>query len=900
MGVYCGFGEGALNPPALVASLLCSCKLALPKSCIASNSFRPYRKFIGLYINRQHITTMSSTAEEVLLVGTWANLVPKSQMQLCRSWDAPGTCEVSVASADAFRRHYLQELQDNNSSNETIKFSSVVVSRLVTLSAFVQMHPKQWNVNHDVLHDIMGFRLFTHTPSTLYANNVDYSGSKQNLTPLQDRELPFLLTNVQVPPTNSWLPFWEHIYFDSETRVALMAVVDIGDPVYNVDPVEACQKALRFIHLMNQRNNCDNGHDAATDTCWIPVILLTDSPSFNPLQEFVNSMATYQYPPRLIAGVEVDPTVPAKYPTLQKIQSTWVTSFWLDEYNYLHFHFKTSDNGSTYIDAAGQAPSFVNRPLVQLPESAKDATYQSHVSQIASLANQALLEDRIVGYSQLMVDPRVGDNYRACQAGDCDVGSIFVDALYEQYEADVAFITSGGVREGWPAGGVYVKDLWLALPFPNTLCTGTMTGISLFRLLDHATRTGTFDVRKAEGASDLLQLPRGMRVTLNKNRGGQGTPKIQRIEIYDRQSDEWQDLQRLKLYTFATDSFVCSGAEPFYPDFLNSLSMPGEIKATIQDIPHHLIVEEFMTNNYNSPLTPYQVGGNDIRLVQNDTFVEPEAALNLIQTAEDCVDGVEYWVEDLESCNICPDTSRVQWYRESMEFEGIAGFEAQETASITLLNGASFAVTVAPKALPDFVTVTRMIKEGAFVSSDADEVVIDPEITNPALLPDPFVDGEIDVNDSVLLEPGDRLSLEFSVSAGTLEPGTASGIISFGVTDGGDYPTCQNAGQDASLNVIMRALPQAEMNHLGGIRWVGLALVLVVLFAAFACGGFVVKHRKARAVMTMQPLFLVTLVVGIAIMGLTLIPLGVDDETFSERGCDMVSSLKRERAEIRG
>ena len=72
--------------------------------------------------------------------------------------------------------------------------------------------------------------------------------------------------------------------------------------------------------------------------------------------------------------------------------------------------------------------------------------------------------------------------------GECPIGNLFSDALRWASGADFAVMNSGGVRgPGWPAGEVRMSDIWAAHPFENYPCTGVMTGVSVFRLLNYST-----------------------------------------------------------------------------------------------------------------------------------------------------------------------------------------------------------------------------------------------------------------------------------------------------------------------------------------------------------------------------------------------------------------------------
>lgn len=106
-------------------------------------------------------------------------------------------------------------------------------------------------------------------------------------------------------------------------------------------------------------------------------------------------------------------------------------------------------------------------------------------------------------------------SYRRCHAGECKIVNLYTDALRWRADADFAFIASGGLRgQGWAAGDVSVLNLRDALPFPNILCTGTMSGASLFKLLDYSVRTATFQGQDTANGGELLQVS-GMKVTYN-------------------------------------------------------------------------------------------------------------------------------------------------------------------------------------------------------------------------------------------------------------------------------------------------------------------------------------------------------------------------------------------------
>ena len=125
-----------------------------------------------------------------------------------------------------------------------------------------------------------------------------------------------------------------------------------------------------------------------------------------------------------------------------------------------------------------------------LPLELKDKTYVSDQTFLRKLADTALENDPVVGSSGFMPFTRTDDemSYRKCMGGECPIGNLFTSAFRWAADADIAFSSSGGIRgPGWPEGPVRVGNIWEALPFANFLCTGVMSGVSVFRLLNYTT-----------------------------------------------------------------------------------------------------------------------------------------------------------------------------------------------------------------------------------------------------------------------------------------------------------------------------------------------------------------------------------------------------------------------------
>mmetsp|Transcript_24207 Transcript_24207/g.39516 ORF Transcript_24207/g.39516 Transcript_24207/m.39516 type:complete len:1286 (+) Transcript_24207:228-4085(+) len=139
--------------------------------------------------------------------------------------------------------------------------------------------------------------------------------------------------------------------------------------------------------------------------------------------------------------------------------------------------------------------------------------------------------------------------------------------------------------------------------------------------------------------------------------------------------------------------------------------------------------------------------------------------------------------------------------------------------------------------------------------------------------------------DGVVLKPGESVEVTFRVNTDSLKPGTVSSPFSFLITDY-KYPDCFYS-QPLSLSVTVLVTPVIDLNQLGAIRAVGLALAGCVVLLALYCVFWVYRGRVTRVVRASQPLFLVMIAFGSLLMALTIVPLSIDDGVASIRGCDM-------------
>ena len=87
---------------------------------------------------------------------------------------------------------------------------------------------------------------------------------------------------------------------------------------------------------------------------------------------------------------------------------------------------------------------------------------------------------------------------------ESNIGNWLTDQLRVSAGVDFAMLNSGGIRKSLPAGPVTRGDLFAVIPFDNTLCTFSVTGDELLRMIHHnavAASRGSYGILQVSGLS---------------------------------------------------------------------------------------------------------------------------------------------------------------------------------------------------------------------------------------------------------------------------------------------------------------------------------------------------------------------------------------------------------------
>eukprot|EP00529_Nitzschia_sp_RCC80_P008172 CAMPEP_0113458268 /NCGR_PEP_ID=MMETSP0014_2-20120614/9836_1 /TAXON_ID=2857 /ORGANISM="Nitzschia sp." /LENGTH=1225 /DNA_ID=CAMNT_0000349789 /DNA_START=95 /DNA_END=3772 /DNA_ORIENTATION=+ /assembly_acc=CAM_ASM_000159 len=775
----------------------------------------------------------------------------------------------------------------NHSSPETDQ-GNCIIPRIDYQSAFVQMHPLEWGVNRVVLGDYFGYKSYFIYRSFMTQHKTDTVNSVRDLSSLHTRDIRPLVGNFVVYTENSWFEYIQNIHFDPNTGLAVFPIdegkgsLDLSlarGVVQRVDQVASAKGLLTFIDQINRSNGCKGSavkspYDMYMESrnltssmsmsmpmsssqptseftdvsqlpniCWLPVIVYEEwhRPSWDYFLEEITTK--FDLPPAVIVDVRENDSTYNEEPQMvgRNNSTTWVVSYTNHARDFFQNKIILSPDKRSVVGVELIHESMKGPP----PSSIKDEQLEQDLKFVRSLADDAVLNDPVKGQTGYFPEVRnTMTSARRCLGGECELGNLFTDAMRWKTGADIAFIASGGIRgPGWPEGDVRVSNIWEALPFANTLCEGVLSGVSLYRIFEHSTRIATFQAHWTREGDRLLQVS-GMRYSYNTNI--MNTTRLVSIDVWDEEQQDYQPVERLKLYKFATSSWMCYGFDPF-PSFLGPeyMTITGEEPGTISDELMQNTVGDYL-QSLNGEMYPSIIEGR----LRNETDVFE--VLDMIQTEETCP-GDTYWVEEYSTCFDCPSTDNVAFTNETIaDFNGYGGSSELYYGNAKVVNNEDFPVTLFLKLKPNWVTIT------------SPEDVVQSRTT---------------------LDAGESMDLEFIASAAILGPGTAQSAVSFGVVDGGSYPGCE--GRDASFEVFMNVEPPPELLKPGNIRFAGLAMMGIVLLTAFGFAMWVKRNLRDSMIQKLQPRFLLLICTGAAVIALSILPISIKDEIPSDSGRDM-------------
>lgn len=822
-------------------------------------------------------TTSTSTNQPMRKVGfVWSEFsLLSGALEDCPNATAQA-CEGGLSAATAWLRQQEEE--------EEAPFPTFLLQSFEFTSVFVQMHPLGWNVNRYILKNRFDKDVYYARNSFLGSHKADLSITQNDLSGLQTFDIQPLAGNTVVDTRNSWNQYLKHVYFDQETRLATI-VIDRWDAGTSsnsddstselnrsrrlVEPIAHARRLMSYIAQANQAIGCSkdglsdfdtyvalkqglNPYNSTTtivnggaNSCWIPAVVYTDE---NPdlFRSFVEEAIFFDHPPSLILNT-VDVYEPFDVPRAFGPHKTWVVTLKSKSKILKQVVMEVEDlePSSQTRETKISNISIVEEDLEIIPDTIRqDAKFQEDIAFLNELADEASLNNPVLGSSGEMPFARPQDNrdIRPCMGGECPIGSLFADALRWYTGADFAFLQAGGFRgPGWPAGPVRVSNIWEALPFANTECTGVVSGISLYRLFEFSTRTASFQTLETTNGDRLMQVS-GLRYTYNTQLEA---PRLVNLEIWDNEVGAYVPVDRLSFYKFATSSWMCGGFDP-YPAMLSedSLTIPGEEAGTVGGELFQNLVGDYLAQLES----PYDTSIQK-RLVNDTQVLVP---LDFLQTEETC-NSSTFWVEEYQTCFSCPTTNQVLFALDQNEFFGVSGASSEGRVLGQITNGEDFPIVIALKSMPSWTSSPTPL----MTSNAAGEA---PRIT---------------------IAPKGFFSFELVASPEELSAGIATGPVSFAVLDGGDFPGC--VSRDLVTEISFSVGREPTLSETGSIKIVGFCLLGVIwLIDAVLCV-WVYQNREHSVIKAMQPGFLLAICFGVGVMAMMIGMLSLVNQDVSER-----------------
>lgn len=201
-----------------------------------------------------------------------------------------------------------------------------------------------------------------------------------------------------------------------------------------------------------------------------------------------------------------------------------------------------TDITSDEISADGNAQQFVN----QLKEY------------ISSQGNFA------IGHSEIDLMIHDADGKRIVRNQETNLGDFCADALRIFTDADIALVNGGAIRTQISRGEILFNDLYNVMPFGDMIATGTLSGNQLLDVLE-------FSVSSLPAESGAFMQVSGLRFKVNSSiptpvvkdsetslfsHIDNGTRRVSNVEVLDKQSGAYKEVELSRQYTMATLDYL--------------------------------------------------------------------------------------------------------------------------------------------------------------------------------------------------------------------------------------------------------------------------------------------------------------------------------------------------------
>lgn len=170
----------------------------------------------------------------------------------------------------------------------------------------------------------------------------------------------------------------------------------------------------------------------------------------------------------------------------------------------------------------------------------------------------------VIGNSEVDLIINDGNGKRIVRKQETNIGDFCADAFRFFTDADIALVNGGGIRKDIKKGEVLFNDLYNVMPFGDMIATGNLTGQQLADALECA-------VSYLPDEAGVFMQVSGLRFKINPDIPSpvvmdadsqmfshieEGERRVSDIEILDKQSGGYRDVEFSRTYTMATLDYL--------------------------------------------------------------------------------------------------------------------------------------------------------------------------------------------------------------------------------------------------------------------------------------------------------------------------------------------------------
>ena len=214
--------------------------------------------------------------------------------------------------------------------------------------------------------------------------------------------------------------------------------------------------------------------------------------------------------------------------------------------------------GKLTIDTNGG----VRSALVSTEDVTPDSETASFVDRVKNEVES--LGNFVIGHSNVKLSIYDENGKRIVRKQETNIGDFCADAFRAFTGADIALVNGGGIRKDIKQGEIMFNDLYNVMPFGDMIATGSLTGEQLIDVLEYA-------VSFLPAEAGVFMQVSGLRFKINPDIPSPvvidsetemfshieaGERRVSEVEVLDKQSGEYVDVELSRTYTMATLDYL--------------------------------------------------------------------------------------------------------------------------------------------------------------------------------------------------------------------------------------------------------------------------------------------------------------------------------------------------------